>query len=98
MPFGFFTIEQWARKKGKFQWSPIIHLDHCQTLSDAIQFLEKKTKPGFFRVIQTQRMIRVEKENGKLRLRKWHAGTPETLARSAKAFEQDSRKRRAPLR
>jgi hypothetical protein len=98
MPFGFFTVEQWARKKGKFQWSLVGHLDHCHSLSDAIQFLEKKGEPGFFRVIQTQRMIRAEKENGKLHLRKWHAGTPETLARSAKAFERDGKKRPIPRR
>jgi len=98
MPFGFFTIEQWARKKGKFQWSPVGHLDRCHSLSDAIEFLEKRDKPGFFRVIQTQRMILAEKENGRLRLRKWHAGSRETLARTAKAFERDSRKRRAQRR
>jgi len=93
MTFGFFTIERWGRKNGKFQWLPVCHLDHDKTVTDAIQALEKKGEPGFFRLIQTQRMIRVTRENGKLRLRKWHAGKPETLARSARAFERDSVKR-----
>lgn len=89
MPFGFFTIERWGRKNGKFQWLPVCHLNHDRSISDAIQFLEKNGKTGFFRLIQTQRMIRATRENGKVRFRKWHAGKPETLARSARAFEQD---------
>jgi len=46
-------------------------------------------KPWFFRVVQTQRMVWAEKADGKLRLRKWHANNPETLSRSAKAFDRD---------
>ena len=91
MPHGFFTIEQWKRPKSgkKSQWTPIIHLDADQSLTAAIQALEKRGKPGCFRVIQTQRQIWGEIVNGKLKLRKWHAGTPESLARTAQAFERD---------
>jgi hypothetical protein len=32
-----------------------------------------------------QRVIRAEKVGGKLRLRKWHAGSPESLERGAAA-------------
>jgi hypothetical protein len=97
MPYGFFTVEKWVRKSPKTrpQWVAICHLEMGHNLSDAIQEIQNRGKPGFFRVIQTQRMIRAEKENGKLRLRRWHAGKPETLARSAEAFERDHGKRSA---
>jgi hypothetical protein len=37
-------------------------------------------------------MIWAEKLNGRLRLRKWHAMTPESLSRTASAFDRDSGK------
>jgi hypothetical protein len=91
MPHGFFTIEQWKRPSSgaEPQWLLVQHLTGCRTLTDAIKHLEQLDQPGFYRVQQTQRMIWAEKTDGKLRLRKWHAGLPETLARSAEAFERD---------
>jgi hypothetical protein len=91
MPHGFFTIEQWKRPtpESDLQWVLVCHLSECKTLSDAIKRLEQFDQAGFYRVLQTQRMIWAEKTNGKLRLRKWHAGSPETLARSAEAFDRD---------
>jgi hypothetical protein len=88
MAHGFFTIEQWRNKK----WVAVCHLDASRTITDALKELERHDKPGFFRVIQTQRMIWAEKTGGKLRLRKWHAGHPDTLMRSAKAFDRDKGK------
>src|SRR5689334_17924305 len=94
MPHGFFTLEQWIRQPSESEprWIPVCHVDASQTLSDAIQRLEDLGKPGFYRVIQTQRMIWAEAQNGKLRLRKWHAGSAKSLSRTAAAFERDKGK------
>jgi hypothetical protein len=91
MPHGFFTIQQWKSPKrgAKPQWVDVCHLDACNSLSDAIAALETQGKPGFFRIVQTQRMIWAELENGKLRLRRSHASNPESLARTAEAFIRD---------
>jgi hypothetical protein len=91
MPYGFFTVEQWKRPSPRSapQWTAIKHLDACNTLSSVMGTIAADGKPGFFRVVQTQRMIKAEKVNGKLRLRKWHAGSPETLARSAESIDSD---------
>jgi hypothetical protein len=91
MPRGFFTIEKWERppRGGKSQWTVVCHLGAERSLSDAMKQLESLGKPGFYRVVQTQRMVWAETENGKLRLRKWHSASLESLARSAEAFERD---------
>ena len=75
MPHGFFTIEQWVRPSHTAppQWVAVGHLNANRTLSDAISHLEKSGNAGFYRFTQTQRMIWAETENGKLRLRRWHA-------------------------
>ena len=91
MPHGFFTIEQWKPKKrgGKPQWTAVAHIDACESLSSAIQIIQQRNRPGFFRIIQTQRQVWAEVIDGKLKLRKWHAGSPKSLARTAKAFVND---------
>jgi hypothetical protein len=88
MAHGFFTIEEWRNKK----WVAVCHLNAGQSAADALRELERRDKPGYFRVVQTQRMIWAEKIDGKLKLRKWHAGSPETLSRGAKAFDRDKGK------
>ena len=90
MAHGFFTIEQWLGKKA--QWVAVCHLDGGQSVTDALKELERRDKPGLFRVVQTQRMVWAEKTDGKLRLRKWHATSPETLSRTAEAFDRDGGK------
>ena len=85
MAHGFFTIEEWRNKK----WVTVCHLDADQSVADALQELERRNKPGYFRVVQTQRMVWAERIDGKLKLRKWHAGSPETLSRGAEAFDRD---------
>ena len=90
MPHGFFTIEKWTTDNGtEARWVAVAHLDACYSLSDALAEIEKWDRPGFFRVVQTQRVIWAERVNGKLRLRKWHAGSPQSLARGAAAFVRD---------
>jgi hypothetical protein len=91
MPHGFFTVEQWTgNKRG---WMTVCHITgYGKTLTEAMTQLESLGKPGFFRITQTQRIIWAERENGKLRLRKWHVSTPEALARSAEHFVLDGGK------
>ncbi len=91
MPHGFFTIEQWKRptRGAPPEWVAVDHLAGDQSLTSAIKQLEAQGNPGLFRVVQTQRMIWAEKDGDQLRLRAWHAMTPEDLARTAEAFERD---------
>jgi hypothetical protein len=85
MAHGFFTIEQWRNKK----WVTVCHVGGHRSLTDAVRELERRNKAGLFRVVQTQRMIWAEKTGGKIRMRKWHVNRPETLSRTAKAFDRD---------
>jgi hypothetical protein len=87
MAHGYFTIEEWRGKKK--QWVAVCHLNGDQTVADALRELERRDKPGLFRVVQMQRMVWAEKIDGKPRLRKWHANSPDTLSRTAEAFDRD---------
>ena len=87
MAHGFLTIEKWQGQKKR--WATVCHLNGDQSMADALQHLERQGKAGFFRIVQTQRMIWAEKIKGKLKLRKWHANSPEMLSRTAKAYERD---------
>ena len=91
MPHGFFTIEQWKPRKrgGTSEWVEVVHLNADRSLSDALREIERRDRAGFFRIVQTQRQVWAEKSDGKLRLRKWHAGSPEALARTGEAFVRD---------
>lgn len=95
MPHGFFTIEQWGRPApgADWQWLPVEHLNGNQSLSDAYKRLEYLNEPGFYRVVQTQRTIWAQRTDGRLHLRKWHAGSPEDVARTAEAFVRDGGRR-----
>jgi hypothetical protein len=91
MPTGFFTIEQWKRPRPRaaLQWIAVANLDAGKSLADAIKQIETMGKSGLYRVVQTPRTIWAEREGNKLRLRKWHAMSAESLARLAKAYERD---------
>jgi hypothetical protein len=88
MAHGFFTIEEWRNQK----WVTVCHLNADQSVTDAVRELERRDQPGCFRIVQTQRMIWAERIAGKLKLRKWHAGSPESLSRGAEAFDRDKGK------
>ena len=88
MAHGFFTIEEWRNKK----WMTVCHLNADQSVTGALHELERRNKAGYFRIVQTQRMIWAEGIGGKLKLRKWHAGSPATLSRGAAAFDRDGGK------
>ena len=95
MPHGYFIVEQWKRPAGgeTLRWIPILHLDSYQSLTKAMAALERRGEPGLFRVLQMQRCVWAEMENGKLRLHGSHASSPENLARVIKVFEREGGRR-----
>jgi hypothetical protein len=95
MPHGYFTIEQWhpAQANTAAHWTPILHLDSSQSLTQAIAALEKHGGPGLFRVLQMQRCIWAELEHGKLRLHRSHASSPDNLAKLTHLFEREHGRR-----
>ncbi len=93
MPHGFFTVEQWISKGARSHWKPILHLDSYQSLSKAIDALEKNGKPGLFRVTQTQRCVWAQIEDGKLRLHGSHVSSPEDLPKLCEIFEKENGRR-----
>ena len=95
MPHGYFTVEQWKRPQGRTTagWVPILHLDAYQSLTKAMMTLEKRGKPGLFRVVQMQRCVWAEMEDGKLRLHGSHASSPKSLARIVEIFEREGGRR-----
>jgi hypothetical protein len=90
MPQGYYTIEQWTQPKQDAQqeWVAIHHLPFGASLTAVENALEKLGKPGFYRLVQMQRVIWAEKEGGKLRLRKSHAGSPKSLDSLRQMFER----------
>ena len=94
MPYGFFVVEQrkTVQHGAPAEWTPIRHFDAPTTLTKVMEWIEAEGKPGFYRVIQMQRVIWAEEIDGKLRLRKWHGGSPESLERGADAYERDGGK------
>ena len=95
MPHGFFTIEQWtaAQNDLKPQWIPILSLDSHQNLTKALAALEKRSKPGLYRIVQMQRCVWAEMEEGKLRLHGSHASSPESLAKIVEIYEREGGRR-----
>src|SRR5437868_15149048 len=95
MPHGFFTIEQWQRPEngGAGAWIPILHLDAYQSLTKATEALEKRGEPGLFRIVQTQRCVWGQIEDGELRLHGAHVSSIEGLAEFAKLFEREGGRR-----
>jgi hypothetical protein len=95
MPHGYFTIEQWQRPKGRGagRWVPVLHLDASQSLTKAIGALEQRGVPGLFRVVQMQRCLWGEIENGKLRFHGSHASSPENLTELTELFDKNGGRR-----
>jgi hypothetical protein len=90
MPQGYYTIEQWTGKDGERQpiWTAVAYLPFGRTQTQAEAALEKLGKHGFYRLVQTQRVIWAEKIGAKLHLRKSHAGSPASLEEQRKIFER----------
>jgi hypothetical protein len=95
MPHGFFTVEQWKhpRRGSAGQWVAILHLDAWQSLSKAVEALHERGRPGLFRIVQMQRCIWAEMEDGTLRLHGSHASSPKNLARLAKLYDREGGRR-----
>jgi hypothetical protein len=94
MPHGFFIVEQWkpANRGARPEWAPVRQFDARHTLTQVMDWIAAEGKPGFYRVLQMQRMIWAEAREGKLRPKKWHAGSAESLERTAAAYTRDGGK------
>ncbi len=90
MPQGYYTIEQWTQKRSGEppQWVAILHLPFGESLTVAERTIQGLGRPGLYRVVQTQRVIWAELERSGLRLRKSHAGSPESLDSMRQIFER----------
>ncbi len=75
------------------QWVPVLHLDACQSLTRAMAQLEKRGKPGLYRILQMQRCVWAEMEGGRLHLHGSHASSPENLAEIVEMFEREAGRR-----
>ena len=95
MPHGFFTVEQWKGpgNSAPSQWIPILHLDSYQSLTKAMAVLERRGKPGLFRVVQMQRCVWAEMEHKKLQLHNSHTSSPTNLAQMVEIFEREGGRR-----
>jgi hypothetical protein len=90
MAQGYYTIEQWApaKKGSRPEWVAVLRLPFGDSLTAAEKAIERFGKPGFYRIVQTQRVIWAELEANGLRLRKSHAGSPESLDNMRQVFDR----------
>jgi hypothetical protein len=84
MPQGYYTIEQWKRP----EWVAVAVLPFGLSLTAAEQALECLGKPGFYRLVHTQRIVWCEKRASRVRLRKSHASSPQSLERMQEMFDR----------
>jgi hypothetical protein len=84
MPQGYYTIEQWTRSG----WREVAVLPFGLSLTAAEQGLAQLGKPGFYRLLQMQRVIWAEQDESGLRLRKSHASSPQNLKRLQEMFDR----------
>jgi hypothetical protein len=62
-------------------------------MTDALEVLKRRGKPGLYRVVQMQRCIWAEIESGALRLHGSHAFSPDDLARIVALYEREGGRR-----
>jgi hypothetical protein len=84
MPQGYNTIEQWNRP----DWVAVAVLPFGVSLTAAERALERLGRPGFYRLVHTQRIVWCERDGRGVRLRKSHASSPESLKRMQEMFER----------
>ena len=84
MPQGYYTIEQWKRHR----WTAVAVLPFGLSLTAAERALAQLGRPGFYRLVHTQRIIWCERNGRGVRLRKSHAASPEGLERMQKMFDR----------
>jgi hypothetical protein len=90
MPQGYYVVEQWTRstKDAAAEWIPFLILPFGATLTAAEQALEKLGNPGFYRIVQMQRVIWADQDEGVFKLRKSHANSPHGLKKMQAMFER----------
>jgi hypothetical protein len=90
MPQGYYSIEQWKRprKQRAGTWTPVLQLPFGATLTEAEEILKQLGNPGFYRIVQMQRVIWAEAGAAGLNLRKSHASSPENLDQMRAMFER----------
>jgi hypothetical protein len=90
MPQGYYTIEQWkpAKKGSPCEWVEIIHLPFGKSQTEAENALQSLGKPGLYRLVQMQRVIWAEQHGGRLKMRKSHASSPDSLDGIRQMFER----------
>jgi hypothetical protein len=90
MPQGYYTIEQWKPERGikAGAWVAVEVLPFGLSQTEAERAVEKLGRGGFYRLVQTQRVIWAEKKAGRMRLRKSHASSPQSLEGMRKMFER----------
>jgi hypothetical protein len=95
MAHGFFTVEEWksAESGSEGSWVEVLQLDAYQSLTKAVAELERRGKPGLFRVTQTQRCLWAEKESGKVKAHGCHVSTSGSLAKLVDLFEREGGRR-----
>ena len=84
MPQGYYTIEQWKRP----EWVVALVLPFGTSLTAAERALERLGRPGFYRLVQTQRVIWSERNGSGLRLRRSHASSPQGLQQMQEMFDR----------
>ena len=84
MPQGYYTIEQWKPPK----WVAVAVLPFGLSLTEAERALERMGKPGFYRLVQTQRIVWCEADGSGIRMRRSHASSPRSLAGMQKMFDR----------
>jgi hypothetical protein len=91
MPQGYYTIEQWTPDEAPAsQWRSVMHLPFGASLTEAEEALQKHGNEGFYRIVQTQRVIWAEFQPDGLKLRKSHADSPKSLESMRAMFERSS--------
>jgi len=90
MPQGYYVVEQWkcSTRDAAAEWTAILVLPFGATLTAAEQALEKLGAPGFYRIVQIQRVIWADQEAGVFKLRKSHANSPDGLKKMQAMFER----------
>jgi hypothetical protein len=86
MPQGYYTIEQWKRP----DWVVVAVLPFSLSLTAAERALARLGRPGFYRLVHTQRIVWCERDGPGVRLRKSHASSPEGLKRMQEMFDRSA--------
>lgn len=81
-------MEARPAQDGPEAWIAVLQLPFGATLTAAEEALEKLGEPGFYRVVQMQRVIWAETEAGRLKLRKSHASSADSLKKMQEMFER----------